>query len=148
MSAPKPIASGVLGLTLGALALVTLTAVGTAAIASASADDKLDAALSKIERLNDDQAETQAKQDTLQHQLDARAKDTMKARRAAVERDAELRRRIYTLTVFLRQHGFAVPAAPKPAPSTKPAQPKAAPTPAPAPQPGNSGDHRKKPKKH
>lgn len=106
---PRPRTQVLAGLFLGAVALGLITALLTAAVSSSSADGKLGGAITKLDAAVDQLEVMRAKQSQLQDDLDAQRLGTVKARKAAVLRDEELRRRLYVLTVFLRRQGYAVP---------------------------------------
>lgn len=111
MSPPptRPFLHTALAMLVTVVCIVVLTALLTAAVSSSSADDRLGDALTRIERLTTKAEAVQANQKALQARLDRRDRETQQARKAAVERDAELRRRLWVLTVFLRQQGFKIP---------------------------------------
>lgn len=104
-----PVRQGVLGLIGGAIALIVLTALLTAAVESSSADDRLGAAITKLDEATEQLDMVRTKQAQLQAELDARQRGTVAAREDAVERDAELRRQLRVLTLFLRRQGYVVP---------------------------------------
>lgn len=119
----NPGRQALLGLVAGAVALVVLTAILTAAVSSSSADGRLGDVVNQLQAIADQQDRT-ADRLQVQQQTDREQRaDTLAARRRLMNQNAELQRQVRALTNYLRAHGINVPetlTTPQSEPSNRP----------------------------
>lgn len=125
----RPFLSSVAGLIIGAVALVTLTALFTAAVSSASADDKLGEVTRQLDRAAVSLGQTSDELEEFRRQQTARTEaSTARGKKLLAQAD-QLRRQLNALTKMLREQGIEVP------PPSQPPEPRPKATPGSGPEP-------------